>query len=86
MGDLVWRRSSKIWRRGQEIGSSKVPQIYLCLQKESKWEDTNKKVMRSCGRSERRICVGKEEGVFIVKEGKERDVWVHWRTIEKGVY
>ena len=45
MEDLGWgRRSGKVWRRGQETGSSKVPQVDLCLQKERKWEDANKSV------------------------------------------
>ena len=36
IGDLGWGgRSSKIWRRGQEIGFSKILQVDSCLWKES---------------------------------------------------
>ena len=58
----------------------------LYLQKESKWENANEKGVGSCDRSEERICTEKGEGVFIVKERKEKSVQVHWRTIKERVH
>ena len=58
----------------------------LCLQKESKWDNTDKEVMGPCNRDERRICAKKEEGVSVVEGRDKRDMWVHQRTIKKRVY
>ena len=84
---LGWReRSSKIWRSGQEIDTRKVPQVDSCPWKESKLEDANKEGMKSYNRSKKGICSKEEEEVSVVKERKERGIWVYWRTIEKEVY
>jgi len=32
------------------------------------------------------VCAKEEEGVFTVKGGKRRDVWVYLRTIEERVH
>jgi len=55
-------RSGKVWGRGQEICSSKVSQVNLCLWKEGKWENANKKVVRICDRGKK---------IFYTKEGED---------------
>ena len=40
------------------------------LQKESKWEDTNKEAIGSYDKGERRICAEKGEDMSIVKRGE----------------
>ena len=68
IGNLGWTgKNSKVWKRGQEIGSSKILQINLYLWKEGKWENANKEVVGSCNRGERRICIEEGKGVSVVK-------------------
>ena len=58
----------------------------LCLWKKIKWENTDKKVVESCHRDKREVCTEEEEDISIIKRGKRRCIWVHWKTIEKRVY
>ena len=58
----------------------------LCLWKKGEWENADKEDIGSCDWDEERICAKEEKGIFIVEERERRDVWVHWRTIEKRVY
>ena len=50
----------------------KVSQIDLYLEKESKWEDTDKEIVRSCNKSKGGICAKEGEGISVVK-GRERE-------------
>ena len=68
---MEWKgRSSKVQRKGQEISFLKVSQIGLYLWKESKWENADKKIVKSYNRSKERICSKEGEDIFI--EGEER--------------
>ena len=87
MEDFGWRKkSSKVQRRDQEIGFSKVLQVDPYLWKESEWKNVNEKSIGLCNRSKREICTKERKSISIVKERERRGVWVYWKTIEEGVY
>ena len=66
--DLGWEeRGSKIWRRGQEIGISKVPQMDPFFWKESEWEDANEEDVGLCNRIERRIYTIEKENLSLIQ-------------------
>ena len=68
IGDLEWEgESSKVWRKDQEIGFSRVPQINPYFWKESKWENTNKEVVELYNRGKGRVCAKKGEDISVVK-------------------
>ena len=54
--------------------------------KKIKWENSDKKVVGSYNRGERRICAKEGKGIFIVKRIEKRDAQVYWRTVEKRIY
>ena len=66
--------SNKVRGKSQKISFSKVPQMDLCLQKESKWENTNKEYIKLYNRSEGRIYAKEKESISIVKREERRDV------------
>ena len=69
MGDMGQKmRSGEVWERGQEICSSKVSQVNLCLWTEGKWEDANKNVVRLCDRGKERFCTKEGEDLLLRKE------------------
>ena len=51
-------------------------QVKWCLQK----------IIGPCNRGKESVCAKKEEGVSIVKRKESRGTWVHWKTIEEGIY
>ena len=66
---MKWEeRGSKIWRRGQGIGFSEVPQVDSYLWKESKWEDADKEAVGSYNWSEEKICAKEVEDIPTVKK------------------
>ena len=78
IGDLGWERGSKkVWRKDQEISSSKVLEVDTYLWKESEWENTNKEGMKLCNRNERRVCAEQREDISIVKRKERKDMRVH---------
>ena len=85
--NLGWeRRSSKIGRRGEEVGTRMFSSVDLCLWKETEWKDANKKTIKPCNWDQERICTKEEEDISIIKEEEIKDAWVHTKTIEKMVY
>ena len=68
MDNMEQKRSCEVWGRGQGIGFSKIPQVDLCLWKEDKWEDVDKKVVRPCDRDKERFCTKEEEGLLLIEE------------------
>jgi len=75
---LRWEgENSKVWRRGQEIDILKILQVDLCLWKESKWENANKKVVELYNRDKEEVCAKKEKGITIIKRKERRDARVH---------
>ena len=86
IGDQGQRESNEVWKRSQEISSSKVPQVDLYLWKESKWEDADKKVVRPYNRGKKRFCTKEGEGVSVVKRRKRIGAQIHLRTTEERVY
>ena len=58
----------------------------LCLQKESKWKNTDKESVGLCNRDKRSVCAKKGEGILTIEERERRNAQVHWRTTEERVY
>jgi len=70
----------------RKIGFSKIPQVDLCPWKESEWEDTDEKDVRSCNRCEEGVYTKEREDVSVIKGRERKDVQFYKRTIEKRIY
>ena len=56
------------------------------LWKESKWENTNKKVVESCNRVKEKVYAKEGKGESVIKKRERRAAWVYWRTTEEEIY
>jgi len=54
--------------------------------KEAKWENAKNKDVGLCNWNEERVFTKKGKGIFVVKGGEKRGMWVYSRTIEERVY
>jgi len=62
-------RKQKSYRK---ISFSKIPQVNLCLWKESEWEDTDEKDVSSYNRCKEGVYTEKREDVSVIKRRERK--------------